>query len=169
MLRARLSTSGSIFPGRCRRTRSAMLTRCGSALSELHPVSGGHHPPAEHGHVEPGPSAFQESPDDVAPPELYPELETGESRLGDNDLRLSHAEAVAGVDRLFGETRGREVLAEHPRGKVHPRKLAAPERRSAHPDRRTRPSPAPRAPRGPPERPRPGSTSGASRGNRRGL
>src|SRR6185295_11408789 len=66
--------------------------------------------------------------DDVLAVEPHGQLEAGQSRLGDDHLGGTDAEAVADVNLVLPPAFGREVLAEGAPGKVLQLELAPPER-----------------------------------------
>src|SRR5260370_9491753 len=90
-------------------------------------ISSSHLAFLEHREVEPRQLALQESFEDIVAPKLEAELIARQPGLRHHHVGGSHLKTISNMYGFVQQTLDREVLAEHPPGDFHLRKLLPPE------------------------------------------
>src|SRR3989442_622551 len=96
--------------------------------NQLNRIAGRHFSLLRDRHVEAGLAAAQKALHHVRAAKPDAELEARHARLRNYELSRTSPQAVSDVNRFLDYTFGREILSEHPPGKVHAGKFLAPER-----------------------------------------
>src|SRR5258708_18940658 len=91
-------------------------------------ISSSHLALLEHREVEPRQLALQESFEDIVAPKLEAELVARQPWLRHHHVGGSHLKTITNMRGFVQQALDREVLAEHPPGDFHLRKLLPPER-----------------------------------------